>query len=59
MNPGSQNFTINSSGYALGYPGGFEKVSSCASYLDVGALQHQASGMGQIMRVAGQHFPVW
>jgi len=60
--PASQNFTINSLGYALGFPGTLEKVSaSDVGYRDVGALQHQgAAGLsGQIMRVAGQHFPVW
>jgi hypothetical protein len=59
VNPGSQNFTINSIGYGLAFPGGFEKLASSVGYLDVGALQHQGGGLGQIMRVAGQHFPVW
>jgi hypothetical protein len=58
--PASQNFMIKANAYALGYPGTIEKLSpSNTGYLDIGALQHQGGGMGQIMRVAGQHFPVW
>lgn len=58
-NPSTQNFVLNSNGYGLGFPGGLEKLASSVGYLDIGALQHQAGGMGQIMRVVGQHFPVW
>jgi hypothetical protein len=59
FSPASQVFTINSLGYNLGFPGGLEKLASSVGYLDIGALQHLGGGLGQIMRVAGQHFPVW
>jgi hypothetical protein len=57
--PSSQNFSLNSNGYNLGVPGTFELLSNDVGYLDVGALQHQGGAPGQIMRVAGQCFPVW
>ena len=49
--PASQNFTINSVGQSIAFPGKFEDVTAYQGYLDIGAVQHQASGGGGIPRI--------
>ena len=57
-NPSGHDFMILSPGYSLGFPGGFENTALYQGTLDVGAVQHQSGGLGQIMRVWGQNLVV-
>jgi hypothetical protein len=49
--PASQNFSINTLGASIGFPGSFETTSAYQGYIDIGAVQ-RAPGGGSNITVA-------
>ncbi len=58
-NPGSQDFSLKSAYFGLGYPGQYEAFAASRGYANFGALNPQTGGgvPGRIMQVSGQSFP--